>query len=259
MTDNDLAARLAAAMDDDEDDDEDYESDFPELEDGPYRQFLLLGRDGIVMLFGESKVGKTKIACTIAMDAAEQGHQVIFFDVERNIDRSAVRAMKKAGVDYQVMDKLKFVQKECKAINRGKSEYEPDLVIIDSISQEITGRWGDGAMTLRDKGDMLTMVQNIGHNLAKWASREEKMALIVAQPISSFGDRKRIVPMGDKLGFFCKEVLMVKRPDESKPLNGEITAWGSRVLAPSVTIAEYKTRKLGVEFNKFTKLLEELE
>lgn len=259
MSDDDLAARLAAAMDDDEDDDEDYNSDFPKLEDGPYRQFLLLGRDGIVMLFGDTKVGKTKIAMTIAIDAAKQGQRVIFFDVERNLHKSAIRQMVKAGVDYQVMEKIKIVQKECKAINKGKYEYEPDLIIIDSITQEITGRWGDSAMSLRDKGDMLTIVQNSGHNLAKWASRESKMAILVAQPISSFGDRKRIVPMGDKLGFFCKEVLLVERPDQSKPLNGHILAWGSRVMAPSVTVAEYKTRQLGVEFTKFSKLLEELE
>jgi hypothetical protein len=209
----------------------------------PYIMFKAMGENDILLLFGKTKAGKSRICITTAIAARQIGKRVVYYDTEKNIHKSAVDALVAAGVDYRPTMHLKDIY-------RNLNNIQADLLVIDSATIGITGKWFDSDMS--EHGQLLLEVQHLYYQLKIWTEKNKSLAMIVAQPISEFGDRE-FAPMGDKSNFLVKEIFWVdrQRGPDYRTTRREIRAFDSRVLPDSVVIAQFETTPVGVSFTRW--------
>ncbi len=227
---------------------EESETPAPTTGDGPYGKFYNLGAGGVVNLFGDTGVGKTKMAIQVAIDAAKRGFVAVYADLEGNIHRSVIDEMVNAGVTYLHETQLSKVRKTMR-----RDEF--DLLVVDSVTHHITGMWFE--TNQHEHGRLLQEVQNFVFLLREKARDRNALAIIISQPVSDFGGRS-LAPMGDKMGFFCKETYYLEQGVDNDPSKGKATVFKSRVLPKNLLVVEYETQRIGVKFTKWAGLIERL-
>ena len=227
---------------------DDSETPAPKMGNGPFGMFYNIGAGGVVNLFGDTGVGKTKMAIQVSIDAAKRGFTAVYADLEGNIHQSVVDSMVEAGVTYIHELRLGKVRK---ALRRE----EFDILIVDSVTHHITGMWYE--TNQHEHGRLLQEVQNFVFWLREKARERNALAIIISQPVSDFGGRS-LSPMGDKMGFFCKETYYLEQPNEKEPSKGQMTVFKSRVLPKKLLVAEYETERVGVKFLKWAGAIERL-
>lgn len=200
----------------------------------------IVGSD-LLMLFGDTGSGKSKIVYAVAREMKGAGRKVVFLDTERNLSSKEVAALGDAYSYTPVFEEIK-----------GRIAKMPpaDLVILDSIGLPILIHYS--RMNLRDRlHAFLDMAAALG-DLKDWTYRHNALAIVTNQPVSEFmsdDERKRITrvwgngdarePFGGKSKFVAKEIWRTQRI--SGTLNATriiMSAFRSRELASGVIIAE---------------------
>lgn len=211
-----------------------------------YWLYKLVGYD-ILLIFGDSGIGKTKLCSQLAFEISKEGKKVHYYDTEGNLNDKVIELFEQHGITYTSIPDFKQMLKI------GKNENE-DVIILDSATLFITGKWA--RMDMRGHGDMLQVVQAVYYQIKQWCQQNGKIAIITAQPISVMGDRKGIEPMGDKANFMAKVIFYIK--GERKPEGGfgnrRIVTFKSRDLPDQSLITGFETTAEGVRFLNIDKL-----
>jgi len=208
------------------------------------------------LIFADTGAGKTKACEQIAYECAKEGKKVKYIDHEANFSRSDKEILKEAGVTYQLIPNWR------KLYNLKKDDIKGyDLVIVDSATLAITGKWA--SLDMHSKGSILQQLQGMVYRLSEECiTKRETIVLLTAQPISTMGDRNALAPVGDKVMFMCKEIFYIYAPrdEEGKISKRIIKAFRSRNFQDGTIISTIKTQKFGVEFDKkhMTDLLADL-
>jgi RecA/RadA recombinase len=215
----------------------------------------IVGND-IMLIFGDSGVGKTKMACQIGIDAAREGMNVIYYDHEMNIDKKVVEFIKQNNITYRPIPDYRDVMKLPE--NTMESQHS-DLIIIDSATLCITGKWFSSSMQI--KGALLQQLQGMYYAVKQWCSINKKTAIIIAQPISSMGDRKTIEPVGDKAQFMTKTILYL---NSDKGLHGDHTnrkvqIFKSRTIPDKTLVTSFETTEYGIIFKDPSRMMKIIE
>jgi hypothetical protein len=130
-----------------------------------------------------------------------------------------------------------------------------DVLVVDSVTHHITGMWFE--TNQHEHGKLLQEVQNFVFWLREKARERNALAIIISQPVSDFGGRE-LSPMGDKMGFFCKETYYLEQGRDKDPIKGKATVYKSRVLPKNLLVVEYETERIGVKFTKWAGMIERL-
>jgi len=211
-----------------------------------YWLFRLVGYD-ILLLFGDSGIGKTKICSQLAFELAKEGKTVRYYDTEGNLSQAAIDRFQEANIIHAPIADYKQMLKV------GKTETE-DVIILDSATLFITGKWA--RMDMHSRGSMLQTVQAVYYQVKQWCQQKGKIAIITAQPISVMGDRRGVEPMGDKANFMAKVIFYVKgeRKPEGGFSNRRIVTYKSRDMPDQTLITNFETTVDGVKFLNMDKL-----
>jgi hypothetical protein len=211
-----------------------------------YWLYKLVGYD-ILLLFGDSGIGKTKFCSQMAFELAKEGKAVVYYDTEGNMSDAAVQRLKDCGVTYVSIPEYRQMLKI------GKEE-PADVLILDSATLFITGKWARGDMRMH--GDMLQVVQGVYYQVKQWCQQKGKIAIITAQPISSMGDRSSIKPMGDKANFMAKVILLVKGEEKSEGgfENRRLITYKSRDMPDQTLVTRFETTADGIKILNLDRL-----
>jgi len=205
-----------------------------------YWLYKLVGYD-ILLVFGDSGIGKTKFCSQMAFELIREGKSVRYYDTEGNLDDHVIEKFKDSGITYVSIPDYRQMLK----IGKGETE---DIIILDSATLFITGKWA--RLDMRGHGDMLQVVQAVYYQVKQWCQQNGKIAIITAQPISVMGDRRGVEPMGDKSNFMVKTILYVKgdRKSEGGFENRRILTYKSRNMPDGTLITHFETTATGVRF-----------
>jgi hypothetical protein len=205
-----------------------------------YWLYRLVGYD-ILLLFGDSGIGKTKFCSQMAFELIKEGKSVKYYDTEGNLDDHVIEKFRDSGVSYVSIPDYRQMLK----IGKGETE---DVLILDSATLFITGKWA--RLDMRGHGDMLQVVQAVYYQVKQWCQQNGKIAIVTAQPISVMGDRRGVEPMGDKSNFMVKTILYVKgdRKSEGGFENRRILTFKSRNMPDGTLITHFETTATGVRF-----------
>lgn len=208
----------------------------------------IVGND-VLMIFGATGSGKSKIAVELAKEALNNGKKVFFLDSERNLSN---RDIKELGNNYRYTP----VFNEIKMIIENKLP-KADLYILDSIGFPVLVAFS--RLSLKQRGDaLLTMISILG-TLKERCYRENSIAIVTNQPISELSLMGRgeltkeekdeeLKPFGGKTVYSCKEIW---RTDVKKGKDRTIVtlnSWRSREMGYGTTIAEVEISSKGVKF-----------
>lgn len=208
-----------------------------------YTFFRSFTGSDLLLIFGDTGSGKTKVVSTLARQAAQREKRVIYRDLERNLPGPVLDNFHELGIDYRQDRKIRDVRD---TIHKDHA----DLMVIDSATLQITGRWLGAGMDGR--GKLLQEVQGLYQRLKDWCDDNHSMAILVAQPISEFGEKK-LAPMGDKASFFTKEELYLRYERHGMQVtNRQLEVYKSRSLAEGTLVCEVKTDAMGAEFASFS-------
>ncbi len=206
-----------------------------------YALFRGLTGNDILGIFADTGAGKSKIVSTLALEAARAGQKVLFWDLEGNLHPSLLKAFREAGIDYRRVKRLSEVYRNLKD--------KADLMVVDSATLQITGRWFFEGQN--ERGKILQEVQGLYQVVKDWCETKGGMAIIVSQPVSEFGGRG-LGPMGDKARFFIKEELYLDYEREEMTVKRrDLRVFKSRVLPEGTMVCTVKTTATGVEFGVF--------
>ena len=211
-----------------------------------YWLYKLVGYD-ILLVFGDSGIGKTKFCSQIAFELSREGKSIVYYDTEGNLGDAVIAKLKSAGVNYVSIPDYRHMLK----IGKGEPA---DVLILDSATLFITGKWARGDMRMH--GDMLQVLQAVYYQVKQWCQQNGKVAIITAQPISVMGERRGIEPMGDKANFMCKVILYAKgdRKPEGGFENRRLVTFKSREMPDGTLITHYETTAEGVKFLNLDRL-----
>ena len=200
----------------------------------------IVGSD-LLMLFGDTGSGKSKICYVLAKEAKDVGRKVIFLDTERNLSSKEVTALGDTYIYSPLFAEIK---------ERITKLPKADLVVLDSIGLPILIHYS--RMGLRDRLQaFLDMAAALG-DLKDWSYRHNSLAIVTNQPVSEFmaeEERKRLTrvwgngdarePFGGKAKHVAKEIWRTQRISGTVNATRIImSAFRSRELASGVIIAE---------------------
>jgi hypothetical protein len=211
-----------------------------------YWLYKLVGYD-ILLVFGDSGIGKTKFCSHMAFELSKEGKAVIYYDTEGNISDTNIQRLKDSGVTYASIPEYRQMLKI------GKEE-AADVLILDSATLFITGKWARGDMRMH--GDMLQVVQAVYYQVKQWCQGKGKIAIITAQPISAMGDRGAIKPMGDKSNFMAKAILYAKGEEKTEGGfdNRRLVAYKLRDVKEGTLITRFETTAEGMRILNLDRL-----
>jgi len=177
----------------------------------------VVGNDTL-MLFGPSGSGKTTFSLALAYEALKSGLKVIYVDSERNLNNPPKE------LDYHYLPDLREIYAYIKAMPKA------DLVVVDSLSTPIITAYSSANMA--DKGSMLLKAVELSGQLKLWTWRNEALAVVTNQPVSSFGKSNvKEEDLPPRLGsaiYQYKEVWRTTATVESDKTICLIKAWRSR-------------------------------
>lgn len=220
----------------------------------------IVGSD-LLMLFGDTGSGKSKIAYAVARETKEAGGKVIFLDTERNLSAREVAALGDAYAYTPVFEEIK---------GRIAKLAPADLAVLDSVGLPILIHYS--RMNLRDRLhaflDMATMLGD----LKDWTYRHNGLAIVTNQPVSEFmaeEERKRVSriwgngdarePFGGKAKHVAKEIWRTQRiSGNQESTRIVVSAFRSRELASGVIVAEGVINNEGLKLDfKFAPTISE--
>lgn len=220
----------------------------------------IVGND-LLMVFGDTGSGKSKICYALAKEAVDAGQKVIFLDTERNLSSKEVAALGDAYFYTPVFKEIK---------GRITKLAPADLMVLDSIGLPILIHYS--RMNLRDRLhaflDMATMLGD----LKDWTYKHNGLAIVTNQPVSEFmseQERKRVTrvwgngdarePFGGKSRHVAKEIWRTQRISGNLDSTRIImSAFRSRELASGVIVAEGVINNEGLKLDfKFAPTISE--
>jgi hypothetical protein len=185
-----------------------------------YEKLLSIVGMDVVQVFGPSGSGKSTFAYVVALDALKLGKRVFFLDAERNLNLEKVPE----GLDYRYTPDYNMI------LNIARNLPPADLYVLDSLGMSVLPMYAEAPMDKR--GAMLLKAISLMEYFKLATYRNKALALVVNQPISSFGKQapeEELRPWGDKAIYMSKEVwrsyLTESREDRSVC---EIRSWRSR-------------------------------
>lgn len=200
--------------------------------------------DDIVEVFGDSGVGKSKMALKLATDAIAEGSRVRFFDSERNL---AVSDMKSLGSSYQYLSSTRVM------IDYVSKLRDVDLIIIDSIGFPVLVSYA--RMTARQRGEALLELIALLGALKEACERCHACALVTNQPESGFmkepGYSRR--PFGQKAQFAAKEIWSMRRLRESDQGHSTVSlveVFRSRSIGNNLPVCRVEISSSGVKIHR---------
>jgi len=210
----------------------------------------LLGRPDLLMIFGETGTGKTKLALKTAQEIVSDGGKVAYFDTEANLPPGDFK------VSYTYIPSLQGLSK---AVNNLEAGF--NLVVIDSIGVPVLGAYAQAS--LHERGNMLLQMQGIAYRLKQYSYDNKAYVLIINQPISELSammieneaERKQALldrrPFGDKTCFFVKEILRTRllHADNTRTVIA-IETWRSRSLPRGKKLLQMEISDQGVSIRK---------
>jgi len=210
--------------------------------------------EGLCVIFGDTGSGKTKLVSTLTMEAMTQGKTVTYFDLEGNIHPHVLKKMTDKGCKHQRVKHMSDIYKNLSRVNT-------NILICDSATLQITGRWK--TLPQHERGALLQELQYLYQQSCDWCLDHHGMVLMIAQPISEFGG-KALASVGDKASFFAKTELYVDYIKEGLTVKKrDLVVFKDRVLPVGMRVCALKTTVTGVEYGSVNpealKILELLE
>lgn len=197
------------------------------------------------MIFGDTGSAKTKTCEQIAYECAKEGRKVKYIDHESNLSHHDVETMQRAGITYKLIaDSNKLYSIKTDEISGF------DLIIIDSATLAITGKWA--SLDMHGKGEILQRLQGMVYKISQECiGKQKSIVIFTAQPISVMGDRKNLAPVGDKCMFMTKEIyyMFAPRNEEGIITKRVLKSYRSRNFPDGTIISEIHTQKFGVKFD----------
>jgi len=183
-----------------------------------YEKLKEIAGNDVVEIFGPSGSGKTSFCLALAVDAVKSGKSVYFVDAERNV--SSVPEGIKYVYDPTLDGILNYVRYAPRA----------DLLILDSLGFPVVAKYAEASMN--ERGSMLLKSVTITSYLKIWTWRNNSLAVVTNQPVSSFGKdvpEEELKPFGDKSIYGFKSIwrtYLVKASEEETVC--EIRVWRDR-------------------------------
>jgi hypothetical protein len=186
-----------------------------------YEKLLSIVGADTLMVFGPSGSGKSTFAYMVALDALRSGKRVYFLDAERNLNLEKVPE----GMTYHYTPDYSMI------LNYARNLPPADLYVLDSLGMSVLPMYAEAPMDKR--GMMLLKAISLMEYFKLATYRNKALAIIVNQPISSFGkqvsEEESLRPWGDKAIYLTKEVwrsyLVGLKENETVC---EIRSWRSR-------------------------------
>jgi hypothetical protein len=186
-----------------------------------YEKLLSIVGADTLMVFGPSGSGKSTFAFAVALDALKLGKKVFFLDAERNLNLEGVPD----GMVYRYTPEFSAI------LNFVRNLPQADLYVLDSLGYPVLTQYAEASMD--EKGRILLKTVALSQYLKVATYRYKALALVLNQPISSFGKAgvlpEDLRPFGDKAIFGYKEVwrtfLVESKENET---TCEIRSWRSR-------------------------------
>jgi RecA/RadA recombinase len=217
---------------------------------------------GVGQIFGESGEGKTALCRELAVQAADAGKKVVYWDTEGNMTRKQRAAMTAhKNIEYildrdweEIRHMLPVTGEDDRT---GPSIYTKtpklkkcDLFILDSIGVPVLGIYGD--LKQNEKGSALQGMQGLVYRLTTWAEKNEAVVIVTNQPVSAMNKTKEQIkdrpPFGDKMKYFTKEIMkmvVAKRTDYATVCN--LLTWRTRDTKRGKVLATVTISDSGVE------------
>lgn len=200
----------------------------------------IVGND-LLMLFGDTGSGKSKICYALAKEAVEAEQKVIFVDTERNLSDEEIKAL---GASYIYTPIFAEIKKHVSTLAKA------DLAIVDSIGLPVLIQYS--RMNMRERLYALLEMATMLGDLKDWTFRNNALAIVTNQPTSEYmpeEERKagRKVwglangrePFGGKSKHVAKEIWYLDRiSGDRRGTRVGMFAFRSRKLATGLMVAE---------------------
>jgi len=208
----------------------------------------IVGND-LLMLFGDTGSGKSKICYALAKEAVEAGQKVIFLDTERNLSNGEIKEL---GASYIYTPIFAEIKKRVSALPPA------DLIIVDSIGLPVLIQYS--RMNMRERLYALLEMATMLGDLKDWTFRNNALAIVTNQPTSEYmPEEKRKTgrkvwglangrePFGGKSKHVAKEIWYLNRiSGDRRGTRIVMIAFRSRELASGLMVAEGKITDAGL-------------
>jgi hypothetical protein len=209
-----------------------------------YEKVLSIVGADVVELFGDSGSGKSTFAYMVALDALKLGKKVYFLDAERNLNLEKVPE----NMTYYYTPDYNAI------LNYARNLPQADLYVLDSLGMSVLPMYAEAPMDKR--GAMLLKAISLMEYFKMATYRNNALAIIVNQPVSSFGktgvSAEELRPFGDKSIFLVKEVwrTSVVESREGETVC-EIRSWRSRRWGRGKLLFRLRVHDGGVDVECF--------
>jgi|GEM_PF-2325334 len=219
----------------------------------------LFGDGDVVQIFGDSRIGKSKLAVQLAKEAMMKGDRLLYIDTERNLsekDRLMLKDNYVVCLDIVALKDLIY-----------NLDDDIDIVILDSIGMPVLITFAE--MSTKERGEALLMMSAIFGRLKKWCFKTGGFAIVTNQTksemsagISGGRNQKKkledLPPFGDKTKYIAKNILFMGLVERGINLtHSQLRAWGCRDLAKGTTVADIYITNEGTRVEWNTNLLQE--
>jgi hypothetical protein len=209
-----------------------------------YEKLISIVGADTLMIFGPSGSGKSTFAYTVVLDALKLGKKVFFLDAERNLNLEKVPD----GMVYHYTPEFSTI------LGFVRNLPQADLYVLDSLGYPILTYYAEASMD--EKGRILLKTVALSQYLKIATYRYKALALVINQPISSFGKTgvpaEELHPFGDKAVFGYKEIwrtsLVGSRENETVC---EIRSWRSRKWGRGKLLFKFRIHSKGVDIEPY--------
>jgi hypothetical protein len=210
--------------------------------DNLYEVFHKLVGNDLCVIFGDTGAGKTRTCFQVASDAISLGKKVMYIDTEGNLSDNMKKTLERIGAHYiRVMNHDQVSQHADRASGF-------DVIIIDSATLYITGLWS--RLEHNKQMNLVQKLQGLYYMIKQKCAKDGVMALMVAQPRSTYGDEKKVIsPLGDKAQFMSKVIIRItcERASDGRPIKRALILFRSRDIEDGTLVSHFTTTRVGVK------------
>ena len=184
--------------------------------------YNLVGRGGIIEIFGDTGTMKTMLSVLTCLDAKKIKKTFVYIDTEGKV---GLINKKNLGEDYKYIPVWNEIGSFCGVAPK------KDLLVLDSLGFPIATI--AAGMKLDEVGKRMNeMMYLVGNMLKMWAYENNAIVIITNQPKSDFmksdEEKERLSAYGDKVHFAPNIILKT----EKHILSGEFDSIKKKVIPP---------------------------